>query len=307
MKGLYKVTRNLLNSHEVEKITECVRNDLNVTFDSQVPNSVGYYNISICNIILGVLCSRISKLTGKKLLPTCSYCRIYKNGNILDPHVDRPSCEYSVTINLFQTHKWNIYMGEKALDLQPGDGCIYRGCEIEHSRREFTGDEYIQLFLHYVDSNGKYKDCIYDIENQKIVNYRPHYNSNTMNYFNIQHAFTSDDCDLISKRDFQQHQVYDKIIKYVDEINSIYKFDISTIENACIVNHDYEHFDDWNDVKSRRKLTILIQFDDEVNIIFGDGTNLETAKGSMIIFPGYFKYKVSGTVLRAWATGTPFR
>ena len=38
--------------------------------------------------------------TGLELLPTYSYARIYKKGDILKRHKDRPSCEISATINL---------------------------------------------------------------------------------------------------------------------------------------------------------------------------------------------------------------
>jgi PKHD-type hydroxylase len=53
-------------------------------------------------------------------------------------------------------------MGKRSVFQSPGDGVLYRGCDIEHSRPEFTGDEYVQVFLHYVDSEGPYKNYVYD-------------------------------------------------------------------------------------------------------------------------------------------------
>jgi len=88
-------------------------------------------------------------------------------GSDLKPHKDRPSCEYSVTLNLSQTHPWIIFMGKRGVTQKPGDGVLYKGCEIEHSRREFMGDEYVQVFLHYVDSEGPHKDHVYDVKNNE--------------------------------------------------------------------------------------------------------------------------------------------
>ena len=38
---------------------------------------------------------KMEKETGLKLLPTYSYARTYKKGDILKRHKDRPSCEIS--------------------------------------------------------------------------------------------------------------------------------------------------------------------------------------------------------------------
>ena len=42
----------------------------------------------------------MEKETGLKVLPTYTYARIYKTGDILERHKDRPSCEISTTVNL---------------------------------------------------------------------------------------------------------------------------------------------------------------------------------------------------------------
>ena len=42
----------------------------------------------------------MQKKTGLKLVPTYSYTRLYRKGNILQRHKDRPSCEISTTLNL---------------------------------------------------------------------------------------------------------------------------------------------------------------------------------------------------------------
>jgi hypothetical protein len=60
-----------------------------------------------------------------------------------------------------------IFMGKKSIVQNVGDGVLYKGCEIEHSRGPFDGDEYIQVFLHYVDAAGPYKDYVHDAQTQQ--------------------------------------------------------------------------------------------------------------------------------------------
>ena len=69
------------------------------------------------NILLGRMTDEVSKVAGKKLKPTYAYCRIY-----LKSHKDHPSCEYSVTLNLSQTHPWIIFMCKRGVTQKPGDG-----------------------------------------------------------------------------------------------------------------------------------------------------------------------------------------
>ena len=78
---------------------------------------------------------KIEEVTGLELCPTYSYQRIYKQGQELDRHKDRPSCEISVTMNL-GGDPWPIYLepsgkeGQKGIkvDLKPGDMLVYSGC-----------------------------------------------------------------------------------------------------------------------------------------------------------------------------------
>ena len=54
--------------------------------------------------------------TGLKLHPTYSYARIYKKGDVLEPHRDRVACEISISLNLGQEPDvpWALYIGDKA-------------------------------------------------------------------------------------------------------------------------------------------------------------------------------------------------
>jgi len=48
------------------------------------------------------------------------------------------------------------------INLNPGDLCLYRGCDLWHWREVFAQKWYLQAFLHYVNADGAYKDNLYD-------------------------------------------------------------------------------------------------------------------------------------------------
>ena len=83
-----------------------------------------------------------------------------------DFHKDRPACEISASITLKyvyqdKNYKWPLCMGDKPVIINQGDGVIYKGCEIDHWRPVFNQPKdswHHQLFIHYVDANGPYKD-----------------------------------------------------------------------------------------------------------------------------------------------------
>ena len=57
---------------------------------------------------------------------------------------------------------WPIFMEDQPVDLNPGDACIYLGCDLKHWRKPFQGDWHLQTFLHYVDQNGPYAEYKFD-------------------------------------------------------------------------------------------------------------------------------------------------
>jgi hypothetical protein len=109
----------------------------------------------------------MNEITNLNLVPTYTYARIYYKGAILDPHTDRPSCEYSITICIDSAYLWDFYIKNKnnetkKLKLNPGDMCVYSGCELEHWRESYQGKQQIQCFLHYVNSQGPHKNHKFD-------------------------------------------------------------------------------------------------------------------------------------------------
>ena len=70
--------------------------------DSQVPGAPAAYRDAVMERILEWLQPSIKELSGWELHPTYSYYRVYRHGDVLKKHVDRPSCQLSVTLNLGQ-------------------------------------------------------------------------------------------------------------------------------------------------------------------------------------------------------------
>jgi hypothetical protein len=170
-----KVTKKLFDTGYISPFTEY----LGIWDDKQVPETYSHYADTAMEILLEELLPLMKKETNLNLIPTYSYARIYKKGDILKRHKDRPSCEISTTLNL-GGDPWPIYLspdenvgisendgGEKGItsssnakgikvDLEPGDMLIYSGCILEHWREEFKGENCGQVFLHYnnVDTQG---------------------------------------------------------------------------------------------------------------------------------------------------------
>jgi len=161
--------------------------DTNMTYDSgmlgtwtdaQIPNTYSHYADPVMETLLMKVLPVMQQETGLQLIPTYSYARVYKNGDELKRHKDRPSCEISTTINL-GGDPWSIFIdGTGAdnvineqqnlikpnapagtrVDLEVGDMLVYSGCELEHWREPFEGDSCGQVFLHYNHVNGPFAD-----------------------------------------------------------------------------------------------------------------------------------------------------
>lgn len=136
--------------------------------DSLAPNTPAAYGEPVFEALLDMLRPRLAEASGKTLYPTYSYFRIYKHGDALRPHKDRPACEFSVSLNIDHgaDEPWALCIegpeATHAARLAPGDALLYRGRDCRHWREPFRGQRSIQVFLHYVDADGPYADWKYD-------------------------------------------------------------------------------------------------------------------------------------------------
>ena len=171
----YIIIPNFISNYRANKLKdEFVEHSQknNIGGDSQISSSSADYNyISF----LELLCEKtpeVSEILEEIVLPTYTYARVYKNGSVLKKHSDRDSCEISLTLHLGGDKPWSIWIktpeGEdRSVELDPGDAMMYRGTIAEHWRDEYVGEEYVQVFLHYVRSRGKCAYTYFDTENHR--------------------------------------------------------------------------------------------------------------------------------------------
>jgi hypothetical protein len=168
----FKIIKNLLTKDEIDLlgIYGEIKHRINFkNFDLKQSNNgdTYFYGDPIVEALMLKKKNIIEKETNKSLLPSYAFWRMYTKFATLEKHTDRPSCEISVTLNISSDGtKWPIFMDGTPIDLDPGDGAVYLGCEVNHWREEFFGDYQMQIFMHYVDSNGQNKD--YHLDKRKF-------------------------------------------------------------------------------------------------------------------------------------------
>ena len=138
---------------------------------SVTPNAHAIYADPAMESMLLHLLPVVEKNTGLKLYPTYSCYRVYRDGDSLTNHKDRPACEISVTLCFGydfnnRNFSWPIYIGDACVEQDVTDLAIYRGCDLYHRRDplELNDNEIwqVQGFFHYVDVNGPYSEWKYD-------------------------------------------------------------------------------------------------------------------------------------------------
>jgi hypothetical protein len=150
--------------------------------DKQVPQTPSVYGDSEVDALMLEIKPLIEAHTGLSLHPTYSYARIYKTGDHLAPHRDRPACEISISLNLGQEpdEPWALKIGEESPGfsamLHPGDVLLYRGMDMTHWRDAYTGTRLFQVFVHYVDANGPHAGEKFDGRASLGNAFKPEYN-----------------------------------------------------------------------------------------------------------------------------------
>jgi hypothetical protein len=169
----FMLKRNVVKTLIETRYISSLNIDWGTWTDIMVPKTYSHYADIAMETLLTEVMPIMEKKSKTKLIPTYSYARIYKKGDILHKHKDRPSCQISTTINL-GGDSWPIYLEPNSkigffdkdkiyypgktkgikINLNPGDMLMYRGCELEHWRYEFEGENCAQVFLHYNDAKN---------------------------------------------------------------------------------------------------------------------------------------------------------
>src|SRR6266446_5617138 len=167
----YVVWRSCLKDPQLSLLYRyaCKRADTGtMKLDGTAPGALSAAGDVFMDGLLIDLLPAAEKITQLQLFPTYSYFRVYHRGDVLAKHTDRPSCEISLSLCLgFQGEKpWPLMVegasGSSAVELNPGDGLLYKGIECPHWREPLNGDFTAQVFLHYVDQNGPYAEWKFD-------------------------------------------------------------------------------------------------------------------------------------------------
>ena len=162
----YELANFLFNYFLLKREAVAHMYDTNMTYDSgllgtwkddQIPNTYSIYGDPAFDTLLMKVLPIMKRETGLEVVPTYSYARLYKHGDELKRHKDRPSCEISTTINL-GGESWSIFLEGTEILLNIGDMLIYEGCKLEHWREPFEGENCGQVFLHYNNVNGPNSD-----------------------------------------------------------------------------------------------------------------------------------------------------
>lgn len=217
----YVYLEDFLNVDNSKTLALTLKNEANKRgiFDPQCPGSKAIRDSEIFDTLLLEVLPYIEEASGLKLHPTYAYARWYQPGETLKIHTDRAACEISVTLTLdFDGESWPIYVGRPSkekteyartdnnnisvyakdvgkIETKPGDAVLYKGTEMYHWRDEYTqGKWQAQVFLHYVDANGPYRDWIYD--KRTSLNTRQDTDLTAWAYNDI---LTEKDCDMLVK------------------------------------------------------------------------------------------------------------
>ena len=122
------------------------------------------YNEPVARYFHHQLAPTLSAVAGDKLRPSYVYLASYLSGAELKKHVDRPQCEFSVTLCLDFSPEpdlatpWPIRLetpnGTVTVYQGLGDGLAYRGTTLPHYRHPLGDNQTsTSIFFHYVGSD----------------------------------------------------------------------------------------------------------------------------------------------------------
>lgn len=162
----YKFIKNFFSKEELKIIqTYCYNKlDENKDFTIDIQSfSPSWYKDPLMNTLLDVKLSLVEKESNLKLFPTYAYWRYYVFGGIFTKHIDRPSCEISVTACIKKYDNWPIIIEGTSFELEEGDAVLYDGFFQKHWRPgTYKGEGMAQVFLHYVNQKGPFTHHAYD-------------------------------------------------------------------------------------------------------------------------------------------------
>lgn len=152
-----KIYNTMINTKYISKKDEV----FGIAGDPEVPTAYAIYGDPVMELLLLECKKQIDIICEKEVYPTFGYVRLYKKGDVLNKHKDRPSCEIAASLYI-GGDAWPFYIADEKIDMDIGDLVVYDGSNVEHWREEFKDNQCGQVFL------------FYSINKEKEFDSRPH-------------------------------------------------------------------------------------------------------------------------------------
>lgn len=131
--------------------------------DAQVTGRYGWHNESVSRFFHHQFSTMVSRLVGQPVRPSYCYVSAYRGGAVLDRHVDREQCEYTVSLLLGESGPgiaggWPLHLdtsqGRVSVIHLPGEAVLFRGTKVPHHRPPLPdGSAHTSLLFHYVPAD----------------------------------------------------------------------------------------------------------------------------------------------------------
>lgn len=131
--------------------------------DGQVEQRHGWHNERVCQFLHHQLAPFLSQVAGISLKPTYCFASAYRGGAVLDAHLDREQCDYTLSLLIDEDRPpegaaWPLWFQapdrQRSLILAVTDAVLFRGCELPHWRDPATRDHrQINLLFHFVPAD----------------------------------------------------------------------------------------------------------------------------------------------------------
>ena len=131
--------------------------------DAQVAGRYGWHNEHLARFFHHQLTDYIGRIVGVAVKPSYAYVSAYQGGAVLERHVDREQCEFTVSLLIERSAEgemveWPLYFdtpdGTIEVFQVVGEAVLFRGTQLPHYRPPLAdGQTYMSLLLHYVPAD----------------------------------------------------------------------------------------------------------------------------------------------------------
>ncbi|MCW3818992.1 sulfotransferase [Micromonospora sp. DR5-3] len=128
--------------------------------DDQVAGRYGWHNEPLSRFLHHQFVPLIGRLVGQPVRPSYSYVSAYRAGAVLNRHLDREQCEFTVSLLIAESGPvvaggWPLHFdtpaGTLTLTQRPGEAVLFRGTRLPHYRPPLPdGNTHTSMLFHYV-------------------------------------------------------------------------------------------------------------------------------------------------------------